>query len=96
MASITIRNLDDEVKKRLRRQAAEQGHSLEAEARRILREGTGVNAPLRPRTASNLYDEIRALVEPLGGIDLEIPPRTRVREAPDFTGTKARRRARVR
>ena len=33
MASITIRNMDDEVKARLRTRAAENGRSMEAEAR---------------------------------------------------------------
>jgi len=37
MASITIRNLDDDVKERLRIAAARHGVSMEEEARRILR-----------------------------------------------------------
>jgi len=37
MSSITIRNLDPAVKERLRVRAAEHGHSMEAEARRILK-----------------------------------------------------------
>ena len=36
MSSITIRNLDPAIKERLRVRAAEHGHSMEAEARRIL------------------------------------------------------------
>lgn len=94
MASITIRNLDEEVKRRLRRQAAEHGHSLEAEARKLLRQGTGLPSAPPVQTAGNLYDDIRALVEPLGGIDLEIPPRTRLRGLPDFGKTRVRRKAR--
>ena len=38
MASITVRNLDDEVKRKLRIRAAEHGCSMEAEAREILTE----------------------------------------------------------
>jgi len=38
MASITIRNLDDDVKRRLRVRAAEHGRSMEEEARDILRQ----------------------------------------------------------
>ena len=38
MASITIRNLEDSVKTRLRVRAAEHGRSMEEEARIILRE----------------------------------------------------------
>lgn len=37
MASLTIRNLDDATKAQLRLQAARHGHSMEEEARRILR-----------------------------------------------------------
>jgi plasmid stability protein len=36
MSSITFRNLDPKIKERLRVRAAEHGHSMEAEARRIL------------------------------------------------------------
>lgn len=36
MANITVRNLDDEVQKRLKQRAAEHGRSMEAEARSIL------------------------------------------------------------
>jgi plasmid stability protein len=36
MSSITIRNLDPAIKERLRIRAAEHGHSMEAEVRRIL------------------------------------------------------------
>ena len=39
MASITIRNLDDDVKTRLRVRATEQGRSMEEKARAILRKG---------------------------------------------------------
>jgi antitoxin FitA len=36
VANITVRNLDDEVQKRLKQRAAEHGRSMEAEARSIL------------------------------------------------------------
>ena len=38
MASITIRNLDESVKARLRIRAAQHGRSMEEEARHILRD----------------------------------------------------------
>ena len=41
MASITIRNLDDDVKTRLRVRAADNGRSMEEEARLILRDAVG-------------------------------------------------------
>ena len=42
MASMVIRNLDDRVAERLRLQARLRGVSVEAEARRLLAEGTAV------------------------------------------------------
>jgi plasmid stability protein len=65
MATITIRGLDDAVKKRLRVRAARHGRSMEEEAREILKIGvsTGEREP-------NLAESIRALFEPLGGVDL--------------------------
>ena len=70
MASITIRNLDDEVKTRLRIRAAGNGRSMEEEARLILREA--VNRKTAPE---NLASAIRARFAPLGGVDLELPLR---------------------
>jgi plasmid stability protein len=52
MSSITIRNLDPAIKERLRVRAAENGHSMEAEARRIL-QTTLKGAARAP--ASNFY-----------------------------------------
>lgn len=79
MASITIRNLDDEVKTRLRARAAEHHRSMEEEARLIRREA--VELKQAPR---NLADAIRAWIAPLGGVDLELPPRVPMREPPSF------------
>jgi plasmid stability protein len=38
MAQILVRNLDDRLKRRLQRRAKHHGHSMEAEAREILRD----------------------------------------------------------
>lgn len=82
MATLTIRNLDPVIKERLRVRAAEHGHSMEAEARRILQ--TTLQQPDRP-PERNLYDRIHARFEPFGGVDdLELPPRELVREPPRF------------
>ena len=81
MSSITIRNLDPAIKERLRVRAAEHGHSMEAEARRILQ--TALNGPRCPR-GPNLYERIHARFAPLGGVDLELPPREGAREPPRF------------
>ena len=81
MSSITIRKLDPALKDRLRVRAAEHGHSMEAEVRSILQ--FSLTGPARV-PAPNLYERIRALVEPLGGIDQELPPREPAREPPTF------------
>ena len=45
MAQLLVRNLDDDVKERLKRQAKAHGRSVEAEARQILTDGVGATAP---------------------------------------------------
>jgi plasmid stability protein len=82
MASITIRKLNDEVKKDLRRQAAENGRSVEAEAREILSAGVKKSRP-KEETGADLFDRIRHRFEPLGGVELPLPVR-RGRKAPKF------------
>ena len=79
MASITIRNLDDEVKTRLRVRAAGNGRSMEEEARLILREAVG-----RKLGSRNLASIIRSHFGPSNGVDLELPPREPPREPPSF------------
>lgn len=80
MASMTIRNLDEALKRRLRLRAASHGRSMEDEARDILRAALSTEQP-RP---ANLAAAIRARIEPTGGVVLEIPPREPIREPPDF------------
>jgi plasmid stability protein len=80
MSSITIRNLDPAIQERLRVRAAEHGHSMEAEARRIL-----LDTLAKPKRvpAGNLYERIRARFEPFGGVDdLNLPPRVPDRGPP--------------
>jgi antitoxin FitA len=66
MTSITIRNLDERLKRKLRVRAAERNRSMEEEARDILRRALAEEPNLR----GNLADAIRELIEPLGGADL--------------------------
>jgi len=86
VSSITIRRLDPSVKERLRVRAAEHGHSMEAEARVIIQNALGLlPSDLPPkRTGADLVARIRARFEPLGGAELELPPRHRTREPPSF------------
>lgn len=80
MTTMTIRNIDEGLKARLRVQAAEHGRSMEDEARDILR------AALSTETArgSSLVEAIRARVAPLGGIELELPDREAIRNPPEL------------
>ena len=80
MASLTIRNLPSTVKERLRVRAAQQGHSMEAEARAILR--SALDAPPRPK--ETLTGIMRDLFGPEYGLELEPPPRETERRPPTF------------
>ena len=70
MASLTIRNLDNNLKSQLRMRAARHGRSMEAEARTIL---TQTLNP--PATESNLAAAIHRRFESLDVESLPIPPR---------------------
>ena len=76
MASVTIRNLDERTKARLRVRAAQHGRSMEEEARTLLR------TALREDTVAggNLADAIRARFRRLGGVELRLPAREPMRE----------------
>lgn len=76
MATMTIRNIDDQLKARLRIQAAMHGRSMEDEARDILR--TALSA--EPMRATSLLEAVRARMEPLGGVELELPEREAIRD----------------
>ncbi|MEM9878643.1 MAG: plasmid stabilization protein [Pseudomonadota bacterium] len=79
MASITIRNLEDETKQRLRVLATEHGRSMEEEAREILRKAVGRPAPPR-----NLGLAIHKRFAALAGVELELPSREAMPEPPQF------------
>ena len=67
------------MKTRLRVRAAGNGRSMEEEARLILRDAVG-----RKTSSRNLAESVRARIAPLGGVDLELPPREPAREPPTF------------
>ena len=79
MVSITVRNLDDNVKKRLRMRAAENNRSMSEEARIILGE-----AVMPKQSLKNLYEIAREIFGPENGVELELPPRGPLREPPTF------------
>jgi len=80
MGTLMIRKIDDDLKRRLRVQAAQNGRSMEEEARRILADSLNEGAP----AAGNAGDAIAAIVDPIGGIELDLPYRGPVREPPRF------------
>ena len=81
MASITIRKLPEITKRKLRIRAAQNAHSMEQEAREILKSELNKSPEKnRPKTGADLVKSIRQIFEPLGGVDLEIPPRGPIRD----------------
>lgn len=80
MASITVRNIEDDVKQRLRVRAAVNGRSMEAEVREILKAALASEAA----PTSNIGTAIRERFAPYGGVELDIPPRDPMREPPKF------------
>ena len=77
MRVITIKILDDGIYRGLRKQADENGRTAEEEASHIISAAVQLLPPEdgSPRTGKELYEAIRAIVEPLGGIELELPSR---------------------
>lgn len=71
MATLTIRNFDDELKARLRVEAAARGHSMEEEARAILRRALSGRGGQR-----GLGSRIHKRFAAIGGVDLQAPKRT--------------------
>ena len=80
MASITIRNLDDDVETRLRARAAGNGRSMEEEVRLLL--AHAVEWEVAP--PKGLGTAIHELFKPFGDVELEMPPREPMSEPPRF------------
>jgi len=76
MANITIRNLEEATKRKLKIRAATNGRSMEQEAREILKRALSQS----PKKQSNLAQRIREIFVPLGGVELERVPREPIRD----------------
>lgn len=74
MASLTIRNFDDELKSLLRQQAARHGCSMEQEARDILRQAVSLRPP-----GAGFAERIHQRFKGLNAADLPIPKRRAAR-----------------
>lgn len=82
MSSITIRNLDDKLKARLRMRAASHGLSMEQEVRNILQNTLDVEAD----TSDGLTfsQRINQRFKGLGLEEFPLPERQPARALPDF------------
>jgi plasmid stability protein len=79
MASLTIRNIEDSLKAKLRLRAAQHGRSMEEEARQLLRQ-----ALVRHRSPTGLGSRISGRFRELGGVDLADAKRSLPRQPPAF------------
>jgi plasmid stability protein len=80
MAALSIRDLDDSVREKLRLRAARHGRSMEAEIRLIL---TAAATEEEPRP--DLFSALTERFAQLGGVDLDLPARTASPRAADFS-----------
>lgn len=80
MAALSIRDLDDGVRERLRVRAAQHGRSMEAEIRAIL-----TDAVSPPADSAGLAQALLVRFEDLGGVELELPARTQAPRVADLT-----------
>ena len=91
MASLTIRNIDEKVKSKLRVNAAIKGISMEEEVRQVLTRAVLTPANDASHTdTGNLFSRIRARMDAnaFKGVDLELPVREPMREPPQFGSEK--------
>jgi antitoxin FitA len=79
MASITIRNLEADTKRKLKIRAAMNGRSMEQEAREILKSTLAQTS----KKKANVAERIREIFGPLGGVEVEHLPREPIRD-PDW------------
>jgi antitoxin FitA len=78
MATLTVRNLEDSLKSRLRLRAAARNRSMEEEVRHILR--AALQEPAG--NPGDLGERIRARFAPFGDVQLPLPEREPVRPPP--------------
>jgi plasmid stability protein len=79
MAAVSIRDLDDRVKERIRVRAARHGRSMEAEMRAIL-----TDAVSEPESDRGLLRALADRFGELGGVELDLPARSARPRAADL------------
>lgn len=80
MADLSIRNLEDSVRERLRTRAASHGRSMESEVRAILTE-----AVMEPEQPAGFLEAVFDRFSSLGGVELDIPDRSTPVRGADFS-----------
>lgn len=81
MAMLTIRNIDESLKTKLKIMAAQQGVSMEEQTRRILRDAVLIQSKNKKGLGTRIHERFAEV----GGVDLELPKRSPARQAPDFS-----------
>ena len=91
MASLTIRNLPEDVKQSLRVQAAQAGLSMEAYARNLLQSASGVPATQEATPAAPDNQKFESILDIANkyfgkenGVALDLPPRNTRRGVATF------------
>jgi len=79
VAAVSIRNMDERVKERIRLRAARHGRSMEEEMRVIL-----TDAVREPQEERGLFQTLLDRFGALGGAELDIPPRSSRPRAADL------------
>jgi plasmid stability protein len=82
MSTLTIRNIETEIKDKLRLAAAANGRSMEEEVRTILR-----SVLSQPAAATGLGSRLSARFAAIGGVDLPVAERNEPARAADFGNT---------
>jgi antitoxin FitA len=80
VAAVSIRNLDDRVKERLRMRAAAHGRSMESEIRSILEEAVSER-----EESTGLFGALLERFGELGGVELDVPARSSAPRAADLS-----------
>ncbi|RIK10836.1 MAG: plasmid stabilization protein [Acidobacteria bacterium] len=80
MAAVSIRNLDDQVRERLRIRAAANRRSMEAEIRAILAEAVS-----EPGDSKGLLASLVERFSEVGGVTLDLPERSATVRSPDLS-----------
>lgn len=80
MAALTIRNVDDSLRDRLRVRAARHGRSMEAEVRAILQAALAEDG-----APAALGTRIHQRFLRVGGVEIDMPERSEAARSPDLS-----------